>query len=268
VRSRGDSPRGVETVQQALAALQEEEFCYVILDQQLPLDRDVPALVIGGERVATAIRKLDRRRTEDGDHVTPIIALTGYSEHPDFVSKLFELGMNAYVGKPICDNVDKLGEKIRVLLARAGRSDHALCAALARPAAKALAAGLVSIAIDGKRDGRRTGFLVNGERRELQDAKFVVFLRLVVALIREAGAWCARHDLGIAYSREVVSRIRAAFQGLVPEGFEIIEGDGNGSFRLNPAIVVESLDWVALGKHGYDGVREMAEEELRRSRKP
>lgn len=58
--------------------------------------------------------------------------------------------------------------------------------------------------------------------------------------------------------RWVASRIRDAFKGAVPEGFEIVEGDRNGRFRLNPAVVIERVEWGELAKHPEGAVGKIA----------
>lgn len=46
----------------------------------------------------------------------------------------------------------------------------------------------VVLTVDGAKNKRRTGFLVNGSRTDLQDGKFVHFVRLVVAHVRTPGS--------------------------------------------------------------------------------
>jgi hypothetical protein len=53
-------------------------------------------------------------------------------------------------------------------------------------------------------------------------------------------------DLGFADAVALRSRIRAEFEPIVPTGFVPIEKKGVTEYRLNPAIVVERVDWRAL----------------------
>ena len=195
LRSRGDSPRAVATVEDALAAIEEEEFCGFVLDQGLPLNlTDPKPFISGGERVTTAARQSDPRRTPDGAaHVTPILALTLHSKEPRFVAGLFKLRIDAFVEKDVCDRVEYFCAEVREMLAKAGRGDHANCAALSRRASGGGAPGAtgaggegttcaVRLAIDGRvtRSGR-TAIVINGTPREMMVSRFVVLLRLVVA---------------------------------------------------------------------------------------
>jgi hypothetical protein len=144
------------------------------------------------------------------------------------------------------------------LLKSRGKSpsdEHTACGSA--PAAPAPARE-VRIAIDGERIGRRTGFLVNGARAELQNMRFLAFLKFVLAHRRAAGSWHSLADLGFARLADLPSRIRAAFVELVPEGFLVIEGDGQGGLRLNPAVTIESVSWDALGTHPDDAIRKIA----------
>jgi DNA-binding response OmpR family regulator len=133
--SRGDVPVVAHTVEDALAALAKGRFCYCLLDQQLPTRAGEPPLLGGGERILAAVRAADGRR-HGHFHVLPVIVLTSYSGHEDFVSKMYDLGASAFMSKPLTGNMEKLLDKVRVALERAGRSAHEECAALAAPAAE------------------------------------------------------------------------------------------------------------------------------------
>ena len=211
LRSRGDSPRAVATVEDALAAIEEEEFCGFVLDQGLPLNlTDPKPFISGGERVTIAARQSDPRRTPDGAaHVTPILALTLHSKEPRFVAGLFKLRIDAFVEKDVCDRVEYFCAEVREMLAKAGRGDHANCAALSRRASGGGAPGAtgaggegttcaVRLAIDGRvtRSGR-TAIVINGTPREMMVNRFVVLLRLVVARERSIEAWSSKVALGI-----------------------------------------------------------------------
>jgi CheY-like chemotaxis protein len=274
LRSHGHAPRAVFTVEQALSAIEEEEFCFFVLDQQLPLsDADPKPLVTGGERLTVAARASDPRRAAGEGHVTPILVLTGYSARSGFVSGLFKRGIDAFVEKDVCDRVEEFSAEVQGMLARAGRDDHATCAALAQrglacgsapPGAGGVAA-CVRLGLDGDATGgRRTTVSMNGVVREMQDSRFAILLRCAVAHLRSAGTWTGRDALGIGSSRSATTQIRQTFDGLVPEGFEVLEGDGRGSVRLNPAIVLEPVDFEALAKHPDPAVARIAQDQTKR----
>ena len=235
LRARGDSPREATTVEEALAAIEEEEFCAFVLDQALPLNQtSTKAFVAGGDRVTEAARKSDKRRTEEGASVTPIVALTSQPLNAQFISGLIERGIDAYIEKPVEDHQEIFLEKMRSLYARAGRGEHAMCAALARrrkvEGAAAADAGVVRVAIDGKVTSTgRTAIEINGTPRDMQDSKCVAILRCIVVRERDLEAWSSRDALGIGANRAATTLIREPFEGLVPDGFVVLEGDRAGT---------------------------------------
>jgi CheY-like chemotaxis protein len=265
LRLRGDEPVAAGTVEEALPLLETGYACYYVFDQQLPLNAtSVGAAITGGERVIETVRGVDNRHNGTC-HVTPILALTGASEKPAFVSGLFKLGIDAFVQKPLSDNLATFQNEIREMLARAGRADHAACAALLRRGTTAVADAAAQITIDGTVTTRgRTEIAINGVRREMQDGKLLVVLRSIVARGQSEGGWSSRDALGIGADRAATARIRETFAGIVPDGVDVLEGDRRGNFRLSPSVVVAAVSWDALAAHPHDGVRKLAVAERRR----
>ncbi len=102
VRSRGDTPYVVGTVEEALAALEVRQYCYCVVDQQLPTDAsDGTPMLGGGECVMGAVREKDGRLNARKCNVTPILVVTGYTAREDLVAKMFELGCDAFLSKPL-----------------------------------------------------------------------------------------------------------------------------------------------------------------------
>jgi hypothetical protein len=52
----------------------------------------------------------------------------------------------------------------------------------------------------------------------------------------------------------------------VPAGFEVLEHDAGGRYRLGPAVVAV-VGWAELADHRNDGVRSLAVEQLERQSK-
>jgi hypothetical protein len=130
--------------------------------------------------------------------------------------------------------------------------------ALAWPHVEAAPPPLLYLAIEGARIGRRSGVLANGSRVELQDSVFVALLRFARANHRAAGSWSTRGDLGLEKSTWLVSRLRCAFRGHLPEGAQFLEADRRERFRLSPVVVVEPIDPAALAMHPDATVRNLA----------
>jgi hypothetical protein len=103
-----------------------------------------------------------------------------------------------------------------------------------------------------------------GEPVLLQDARFVVLLRAVVAHERSAGSWSDRYDLGIGDDRGMVTHLRNELKEVVPEGFQVIEAGGGKQYRLNPEIVVEETNGEKLMEHPNAAVRKIAVEMVKR----
>jgi two-component system, sensor histidine kinase and response regulator len=101
LEKRGHAVKIAENGQEALDALQQEDFDLVLMDVQMP--------VMGGLEAATEIR---RREQATREHV-PIVAMTAHAMDGDR-EKCLEAGMDGYVSKPIdprtfLDTVEALG---------------------------------------------------------------------------------------------------------------------------------------------------------------
>ncbi len=118
---------------------------------------------------------------------------------------------------------------------------------------------VVKLVIDGRKVSARTVVEINGEERSMQDSKFVVLLRLVVAREKSRLGWGSREELGLVGKRNVTTAVREVFEGALPEGVNAVEGDGRGEFRLNLGIEVVRVTWGALREHPSVEVRKVAE---------
>ena len=266
LRARGDRPYVAATVEDALRLLEEIDPCYVLVDQQLPHGKGGIPVVSGGERVVIAARKGEPRRVDDTWHVRSIIVVTGFASDPDFVSKMYDLGADAFMEKPVVGpGEEKLLAKIRTCLERAQRAEHAGCGRFLRTAAKGLQEKTITLRIDGARDGARSRVVISGTRRLVPEGPFTSLVLLIAAHVRAPGSWTSREALYISRARNATTRVREAFAGLVPEGFEPLEADRSGQFRLNPAVVVEAVDWVALRTHPNANVKKIAKEMAERN---
>jgi CheY-like chemotaxis protein len=264
--ARGDRPRGVGSVDEAFQAMREEEFCLFVVDQEIPQAKDGTPLTAGGRRVLEAIRKADPRRV-DLAHLTPVVVWSGYSAEPDFIWSMKDHGADGFLTKSA--GPEKFQAEIAKRLHLSGRSDHSACASFAvelpgvagRPESKKFpgeAAPPVEIDVIGEKDGPRTLVLVNDERRPMQDGKFLLLLRLIDQWERPGHPWADRAALGIEESREAISRVRAVFRGLAPPGFDVIQSDRSGRFRLHPEVLVVMVPWKELVEHPHPGVRRLA----------
>ena len=97
IRSRGDRARIFTNAEDALLAFKEEEPCYGILDQQLPMNRDDDtALPSSGEWLLTRAREVNPR-WHGFWHVMPLLVLTGYMTDTDYAVERAQLGADAFI---------------------------------------------------------------------------------------------------------------------------------------------------------------------------
>jgi CheY-like chemotaxis protein len=265
VESLGHEWMLATTLEEARLGSAHGGFCYALLDMQIPATDGAPPMVACGETVLRALREKFPARTARGRHVLPIIVITSYSREPEFVTRMLKMDANDFVAKPIASQ-HVVPDKVREALAAAEREDHAACERApgpsARPAPTAIRGG-PGLVIDGEKNGRRTGMLVHGERRELQDAKFVALMRMVVSRLDTPGAWLGKEAMGIGHAPETPSRIRKELRGLLLDGDDVVETDKGGRVRLNPKVTVE-VRWDRLLDHPEAVVQRMARERLKK----
>jgi len=194
-----------------------------------------------------------------GKGVVPIIVVTAFRSDPDYVWQMAELDVDGFVAK---SNIESLPDKLRGAMNKVRRAEPG------RPAAVAAVApeeGTVTLAMDGEPIRGRTSLRTCGEPRTMGDAPFAVLLRAVLAHERAAGSWTDKYELGIGDDRAMTNRVREPFKGLVPERFAVLEGDRRKQFRLNPAIVVERVNWEEMAKHPHAAIRNVAAQALKRT---
>jgi hypothetical protein len=214
--------------------------------------------------------RFGRRDPKSGVYLVPILVISAHFE-PKFVSRTLEIGGDAFIDKPSFDDFTHLTSKIQERLRLAGREDHAACASLGTvtgtPVAGAAAVRKVcSVVIPGTMEGSRTLVQIGGAPRPLSSGVFKPFLFLSAMSMRNPGAWGTSDALGMQRSKAGKSRLRAAFDGCVPAGFDPLEFDRKGRYRWHPSIVVERIDWEVLVRHADAPVRKLASEQLARAK--
>ena len=110
-----------------------------------------------------------------------------------------------------------------------------------------------------------TGVLVNGRSCMLQNATFLLFLRLAVHARRPV-PWRTRAELHLRKRSNQPSRLRVALAPALPRDFQLIVGDRAGRFSINRLVLID-IDWCELVGHGDDGVAALALAELAKGRK-
>jgi CheY-like chemotaxis protein len=268
VRSIGMTTHIASSLEEVDAALAAGPFCCVLLDRQIPFTAGSFALKSTGDAAQKRIRAVDPRRNATDQHVLPILVVSGAAsglpatQQAAFISRNLRDGATAYIPKPV--DAETLTSEILAALDRAGRSDHASCAALLPPAKEPESSDSVAVLVlDGIRAGRRMTFLVNKRRRDLPDQQFIALLRLAAERSRGSEAYLPPRDLGVLRAREIPSRIRTVVAGAVPEGFSILQRSDAG-FRLHPLVSVESIAWDVFEKDGNPVMQAVAAAERKR----
>ena len=277
VASLGHAWRHARTLEEVRAAVAAGGYCYVLLDMQIPADATSREAVGCGETALRLVRRANPARNAEDNHVLPVIVVTGYSRAPDFVSKMHKNGADDFIPKPFGDRPDRILDTIRTALELAGREEHGACDAArgeraipspvgavaesAPPAnASSTTAEPVRFAIEGTCLGQRNDLLVNGARATLPDSQFTIFLYAVLVHLRAPGEWESAAKLGMTRNSWAPSRIQSELKELVPPGVRVLESNKPHAFRLNPAIVIERVEWAALAKHPQAAVRKIAAE--------
>ena len=128
VRSFGHASIHVETKADALARLDSNRFCYVLLDMQIKTDRDsIKAHVWAGMSLLEEIRSRFPVRTSTDMHQLPVLVVSGHAKEHDDVVRAFQAGADDFVRKPLSLGNQDIGSKIRNCLIRAGRTSHGDC---------------------------------------------------------------------------------------------------------------------------------------------
>jgi DNA-binding response OmpR family regulator len=246
------------TLHDVKVAIAKGGYDYVLLDMQIPVAEGAKANVGAGETALDLLRAHHPQRNAAGRHVVPIIVVTAFSQEHDFVSKMYDAGADGFLPKPFGDRIDKVLDKIRSVLARAGRGADESSTRATPPAAIAVLP--ITLSLDGTMIARRTLVRVNGKPREIADRYFVLVFRLALGRLRDADAWWERSELGIGRTREDASRAQKELTADLPEGTVILENDGATRLRLAAHVELAPLDWAALAKHRHPTVQKIAKE--------
>jgi len=106
-------------------------------------------------------------------------------------------------------------------------------------------------------------FLVNGKRRDLQDAHFITLLLIAAERARGSEAYLPGREAGILRSPEIPSRIRTTVADAVPKGFSIVQVQ-DGGIRLHPLVAVGGIAWDVLERAANPVMQAVAGRERKR----
>jgi DNA-binding response OmpR family regulator len=128
LRSFGHGHLHVETLADARTRLEQESFCYVLLDLQIKADsQSIKPRIESGMALLREIRQRYPIRGADGTHLMPVIVISGNGKEPQDIIGAFRDGIDDFILKPLGTHGQDVGAQIRQCLRKAGRTDHALC---------------------------------------------------------------------------------------------------------------------------------------------
>jgi hypothetical protein len=130
-----------------------------------------------------------------------------------------------------------------------------------RPAARkpGLQPTTVTLVIDAPRSQQNMGLLANGARLEMIDSYFGLLIRLISAHLLTPDRWVEYREVGLAgRKRDLISRVCGVFEEVAPKGFRVLVTDRRGHVRLNPAVVIERVDWKNVCAHPHEPVKAAA----------
>lgn len=244
----------------ALAALQEKVFCFILLDLEIKGDPDsIKGHTEHGNSLLREIRRIH------ADHSglcywLPVLIVSGFAREVSAAVDVMKDGADDIIQKPFIAR--DISAKIRGALERSGRTTHSLCGE--KPAPRVTDAGKgILLTIPGDQIRRRTRVVVGSRSVNLTNSSLKVLLALMVA--HETGKDVHKRDLGARDDQgfKGISLLRAALQPALGEGIDIIDNDYHGNYRLKDEVRIGSCDTEKLAEIGDRRITELAQQ-LRR----
>lgn len=246
----------VDNKRDALAALQNNAFCFVLLDLHIKLDREsIRGHSEHGRSLLREMRGMYSDHTGAGYRL-PILVISGHAREVDTAVDVMRDGADHVLQKPIRGGA--VSDAVKACLERSGRATHDLCAAAAARQAEP-PQGLV-FSIPGTRTGRRTRVTIGARSADLPNRSLRVLLHLMVA--RLAGRPVHKTELGAREDQgfKGISELRDDLKPALPDGAHIIENLYHGYYRLTDEVSVGSCDIAALVAIDEAPITELARE--------
>jgi DNA-binding response OmpR family regulator len=245
--------RAVDNKSDALSALNENSFCFVLLD--LEIKREPDSLKGHVEHGSSFLRELRQRHPEHAGRCywLPVLIISGFAREVGTAVDVMKDGADDVIHKPFKSR--DVSEAIRQVLERSGRADHASCGGNPASRVPDPAHGMV-LSIPGDRVKRRTVVRLGTRAARLTDGSLKTLLRLVVGRFAEKPVH--KRDLGANDDQGFrgISVLRDALKGALPEGVDIVENDHHGNYWLAKN--------VTLGDFNHAKIAEIGDQELTR----
>jgi DNA-binding response OmpR family regulator len=246
----------VDNKRDALAALQNNPFCFILLDLHIKLDGEsIRGHFEHGRSLLREIRGMYSDHPHAG-YSLPILVVSGHAREVDTAVDVMRGGADDVIQKPIRGGA--VSNAVKVCLERSGRATHELCATLAVRHADP-AQGFV-LSIPGTRSGRRTRVMIGTRTADLPNRSLRVLLHLVAAKL--SGRTVHKTDLGARDDQgfKGVSELRDDLKPALPDGANIIANLYHGHYRLTDEVTIGPCDVAALIAIDEAPITELARE--------
>jgi DNA-binding response OmpR family regulator len=246
----------VDNKRDALAALSNNPFCFVLLDLHIKLDAEsIRGHFEHGRSLLREMRGMYSDHTGAG-YSLPIVVVSGHAREVDTAVEVMRDGADHVIQKPIKGGA--VSDAVKGCLARSDRATHDLCASVTSRHAETTQ-GLV-LSITGTRTGRRTRIMIGTRSADLPNRSLRVLLHLVVAKLADRSVHKTelggRDDQGF----KGVSELRDDLKPALADGTNIIVNLYHGFYRLTDQVVIGPCDIAALVAIDEAPITELARE--------
>ncbi len=255
----------VDNRDDALAALQNNSFCFVLLDLQIKSEAEsIKGHIDHGKGLLRKIRE------KYGDHHgtafwLPVLIVSGFAREVDEAVDVMKDGASDVIQKPLENQ--QVSQRIRQALQASGRQTHEQCHESPPTQGTNLKNGVL-ITIPGDRIKRRTRVTIASKSVELPDASLKVLLLLMIARRKEKSVH--KIDLGATADQgfKGISILRNELKpGL--DGIDIIQNDYHGNYSFVDDVTIGECAVDKLLKIGDHAISELAKQlRLRTPRQP
>jgi CheY-like chemotaxis protein len=253
----GCEHRAVDNRRFALAELEREHFCFVLLDLQIKSEPDsIKGHAEVGHSLLREIRRLYPGHA-NGCHQLPILVVSGYAREADDAVEVMKDGADDVIQKPLSNK--RVSQSIRQALEKSGRSEHTACLKY-RGAALSAGDDTLVLNIPGERTVRRTRVVIGGRHADLTDRSLGVLLHLLIAKLKDGRVH--KEDLGATSDQgfKGVSVLAEEMKPAMPEGRRIFVNLYYGWYRLGDGIELGAVDFDALLTAKNEKIRALVRE--------
>jgi len=218
----------------ALAKLQSESFCLILLDLQIKKAVDsLKGHVEYGKALLRNIREKHHDHNGTAFYL-PVIIVSGFARERDEAVDIMKDGASHVVHKPFDSR--QVSERLRQALEDSGRKTHDQCHEPPQAQSPNLKDGIV-IAIPGDRIGRRTRVAIGSKTLELPDFTLKVLLYLMVA--QRKGEPVNKRDMGATDDQgfKGISVLRNELKPILGS-VDIVKNHYHGNYSFMPGVTI------------------------------